>query len=561
MLLSKKKYKFSKNKLAKIFNPNFCMQKLVFLIFLSFTYYSISAQTNQSTSTQELRGVWLGTAFNNDWPDKAGQSTEEQKKQLVQYFNLFNKIGINTVYFQVRPMGDAIYPSKTESWSRYLTGTYGQAPSPYYDPLAYTIQLAKEHNIELHAWFNPFRALIQNKWDNNDYFFTKYQVYKDHPDWFVDYGNRKYFNPGIPEARQYIISVIMEVVRKYKVAGVHFDDYYYPYPQSNIPPFDDIKTFYKYHKPDQNIKDWRRYNVNEFMRELHDSLTAFDPHLQLGVAPPAVWRNAGFDARGSNTRGLSAYDDLYADTRKWLAEGWIDYIVPQMYAEVGNSHADFAELARWWNENHFNRQVYAGIALYRLDAQSQYHSWQSVDQIKKQMNIVRKTPTFQGEVFFSAKNLLNNTLAINDVLRNSYFLTDATVPEMSWKKTKVVLADSTVYDIEITENNKNVNKKSEYVTLSRVSNFRIEKHSHEVLLFWNWQSNNSCNKQVYFEIYQFQKGELLIPDKEHLIATTVENEIAMPIKRHLFKRKYTYVVKVHCGHFQSPESEALHIRY
>ena len=537
------------------------MKRYLFYIFLSLIFIQSQAQTSNFMITEEMRGVWIGTAFNNDWPDKAGLSTAEQKRQLLVYFELFKRQSINAVFLQVRPMGDAFYPSETEPWSRYLTGESGKAPVPFYDPLEYAIQLAQERNIELHAWFNPFRALMQNRWDNTNFFYTKYKAYLEHPDWFVDYGNRKYLNPGIPEVRKYIISVIMEVVRKYPIAGVHFDDYFYPYPQKNEPVFNDIKTFYKYRQNDQNLKDWRRHNINEFVRELHDSIYNFNPALKLGVAPPGVWRNNGFDQRGSNTRGLSAYDDLFADTRKWMAEGWLDYIVPQMYSEIGNKHADFTTLAKWWNENHFNRHIYAGIALYRLDPNSKYSAWRTSDQIKSQLNVIRQMPAFKGVVYFSAKSLLENPLQVSSLLKQNYYSLPAQTPQMWWKQTEWVLSDSVVFSIDEQGNKQEVNTKVDYVSLASVTDFYTERKGKELFLFWNWTANYKCTNQIIYQIYRFENKELIIPDEEHIIATSLEPQIALSIKKHLFKRKYVYLVKVKCGIFESQESEAVHIRY
>lgn len=536
--------------------------KYFLILFILIGTIANSSSQNTYMLTEELRGVWLGTAFNNDWPLQAGLSTDEQKRQLQNYFTQFKKLSINAVFFQVRPMGDALYPSKTEPWSRYLSGISGVAPHPFYDPLAFAIDLAEQENMELHAWFNPFRALMQNRWDNTDFFRTKYKVFLQHPDWFIDYGNRKYFNPGIPEVREYVISVIMEVVRNYpQIAGVHFDDYFYPYPQKEEPAFNDIKTYYKYRQNNQNIKDWRRHNINEFIRQLHDSIQTYNPKLKLGVAPPAVWRNKGYDNRGSNTLGLSAYDDLFADTRKWLAEGWIDYMVPQMYAEIGNKHGDFKALADWWNNNHFNKHIYAGIALYRLDPKSPYNAWRTTEQIKNQLNIVRQNPAFRGEVYFSAKNLLENTLSVNNMLSSQFYQLPAQVPSMWWKESQLVLLDSTAYLVDEQGNETNVKSKPEWISLAGVTDLHLEKKRKEVFLFWNWAANANCRQQVVFEIYKFEKEELLIPDEEHLIATSLNSEIALDIKNHLFKRKYTYLVKVKCGVFQSQESEPITIRY
>ncbi len=538
------------------------MRKIyLFYILLYFTI-SLPAQTQPFFVQEEMRGVWLGTAFNNDWPFQPGSSSDEQKRQLLVYFNLFQKLRLNTVFVQVRPVGDAIYPSKTEMWSKSLSGTLGKPPHPYYDPLAYMIKLAKERNMELHAWFNPFRSLSQNRWDNTDYFHEHYKVFKEHPNWFVDYGNRKYFNPGIPEARRYIISVIMEVVRNYDIDGVHFDDYFYPYPKKGEPVFGDIKTFYKYNNHQfKNIKDWRRHNINEFIRELHDSVMAYNPMLKIGVAPPAVWRNSNFDPQGSKTLGLSSYDDLFADTRKWLQEGWIDYLVPQMYAEIGNKWGDFKTLAGWWNKNAYDKHIYAGIGIYRLDPHSKYNAWRSVSEIKKQMEIIKQTEAFRGAVFFSARTLLKNPLNIRELLIKDFYTLPAEPPAMWWKSRELILNDSTAIAIDLQGKEHSLSHNLQYIKLPVVTNIQYMRKKGELFLFWNWKSNYKCNKDVVFTIYRFKKNELPIADSNHLVATTYNKEISFSIRKRIFKHKYYYLIKAQCGVFKSAASEPVLIKH
>jgi len=523
---------------------------------------SLYAQSQSFRVQQEMRGVWLGTAFNNDWPFKAGSPTEEQKRELLVYFNIFEKLRLNAVFVQVRPVGDAIYPSKTEIWSKSLSGKLGQAPQPYYDPLAYMIKLAKARNMELHAWFNPFRSLSQNRWDNTDYFHEHYLVFKQHPEWFVDYGNRKYFNPGEPGARRYIIQVIMEVVRNYDIDGVHFDDYFYPYPKKNEPVFGDIKTFYKYNKGHfKTIKDWRRDNINEFIRELHDSITAYNPDFKVGVAPPPVWRNSNFDPEGSKTLGLSSYDDLYADTRKWMEQGWIDYLIPQMYAEIGNRYADFNTVAQWWSKNNYDRHIYAGIGVYRLDGNSKYSAWRNISQIKKQMDIVRNTEGYKGAVFFSARTLLENPLKLRELLLSDFYTLPAKTPDMWWKDGQLILADSTVVAIDLHGKEHDMKENITHIKLAKVSNVQYKKHKRELFLFWDWKANYKMRNKVIFNVYRFKKHELPIADSEHLVGTTYHNEISFSIRRRLFKRKNFYLIKAKYGIFESPDSQIIKIKH
>lgn len=383
--------------------------------------------------TEEVRAVWVSTAFNKDWPSSAHLSPETQRTEFIRQLDQHEANGMNTIIVQIRPAGDAFYPSKLAPWSKYLCEIQGLPPYPYYDPLAFMIEECHRRGMEFHAWFNPFRALVWNKWDSSRTLVDATHVTRQHPAWFFEYGQRVYFDPGVPAAREYVVNVIAEVVRNYDIDGVHFDDYFYPYEIDSLGPFDDSYAWRVYGTGWASKADWRRNNIDEFVRQVSDSINAIKPWVKFGVSPSGVWRNQGRDARGSATRGYSSYDQMFADVRKWLEEGWVDYVVPQLYAEIGNSHAAYNVLVDWWNRNSFGRHVYIGHAVYRAVANSPYSRWRNPSEIPNQVRLNRKYSNIRGSVFFSSKCFLFNPLGLNDSLQQNYYRQSAAIPAMPWK--------------------------------------------------------------------------------------------------------------------------------
>jgi uncharacterized lipoprotein YddW (UPF0748 family) len=360
----------------------------------------------------EFRGVWVATVANIDWPSKPGLSVEVMKKEALDLLDLHRSHGMNAIILQVRPSSDALYYSELEPWSRYLTGIPGKAPEPFFDPLAFWVEEAHKRGMELHAWLNPYR-LAQNTSEP----LAGNHIAFQNPDWVISYGNKLYFDPGIPATRAHVTSVVSDIVSRYDIDAIHFDDYFYPYPTSE--PFPDHSSFEKYSRafpPDQ--KDhWRRENVDILIKMISDSIKIIKPWVKFGISPFGVWRNQSSDPEGSATRaGVTNYDHLYADIRKWLREGWIDYVVPQIYWEIGHPAADFSTLAEWWNRNSFGKGLYIGKAPYRIDPASGTDAWRRADQMPKQIDLIRSYPAIGGSAYFSSKHFRRDLFGFQDSL-------------------------------------------------------------------------------------------------------------------------------------------------
>lgn len=380
---------------------------------------------NHSPPKRELRGVWIATVANIDWPSKAGLPIAKQKEELIQILDNHQRAGINAIYLQIRPSADAFYGKGPEPWSRFLTGRQGVAPTPLYDPLEFAIEEAHKRGMELHPWFNPYRATFD---------LIQANVAPDHitrkkPEWFFTYGGKKWFNPGIPEVRAYIIDVIMNVVKHYDIDGVHFDDYFYPYPDGNK-PIPDAETFKKYGSGFTNVADWRRNNVNQLVKELSDSIRAEKHYLRFGISPFGIWDNKQHHPLGSETNGFSGYRQLYADALKWTQEGWVDYLTPQLYFPFNYRAAAYEKLVDWWSKNANGRHLYIGHASYRVA--ENVEGWRNRSQIPDQIRYLRNNEEGRGSVFYSSKSLVNNLAGIRDSLQYDLYKYKALPPTMPW---------------------------------------------------------------------------------------------------------------------------------
>jgi uncharacterized lipoprotein YddW (UPF0748 family) len=398
------------------------------LLFLTACLLLSSLGANSQNITppkREFRGVWVATVANIDWPSKPGLNSDIQKAEFIRILDEHQKTGINAIVFQIRPATDALYGKSRELWSRFLTGKQGQAPVPYYDPLEFAIQEAHKRGMELHAWFNPYRATF----DLIDANTSAMHISKQKPQWFFTYGGKKLFNPGLPEVRQYIVGVIMDVVKNYDIDGVHFDDYFYPYPEANQ-PLRDSETFNKYGSGFKNIDDWRRNNVDTLIHVLSDSIHATKKHMKFGVSPFGIWRNKSQDPLGSISNGFDGYSKLYADARKWVEKGWIDYLNPQIYFPFGYEVAPYDKLTDWWANNAFGKHVYIGHAAYR--AMENRQAWVNRGLLSDKIRYLRKNSNIQGSVYFSSKSVTNNLAGLQDSLRNDFYRYPALQPTMEW---------------------------------------------------------------------------------------------------------------------------------
>lgn len=395
---------------------------LVFLLlFLSFTGFS------QVSPKREFRASWVATVANIDWPSKPGLSAGRQQQEAIILLNKLQQLGMNAVIFQMRPTADAFYPSELEPWSRYLTGTPGEDPG--YDPLQFWVQECHKRNMEFHAWFNPYRVAL--KYDEP---LASNHIAFRHPEWVLKYGNSLYFDPGLPEARQFITDVVVDVVRRYDVDAIHFDDYFYPYPIIGE-AFPDSTSFEKYHGKfsKAEIADWRRENVNKTIQQLSQSIKSVKPWVKFGISPFGVWRNIADDPRGSKTTaGNTNYDHLYADVILWLEKGWIDYMLPQLYWQIGHPAVDFLTLSNWWKDHAYDRAMYIGHGVYKSDPTSNIVEWRQANQLPNQIRITRKIKEIGGSAFYSAKHFSRDIIGFQDTLSNQLYAYPALVPPMPW---------------------------------------------------------------------------------------------------------------------------------
>jgi uncharacterized lipoprotein YddW (UPF0748 family) len=379
----------------------------------------------------EFRGAWIATVWNLDWPSRRGLGTSDQQLELTRHLDRLRASGINAVFLQVRAECDALYPSEIEPWSYHLTGQQGRAPDPYYDPLEFAVSEAHKRGIELHAWMNPFRAEAVL----GAYSMSASHVTAQQPDWVITMNDTlRFLDPGLPAVRDYVTSVAVDVVQRYDVDGVHFDDYFYPYPPnhiSSLPPQNapDYDTYLTYGGGSSSIHDWRRENINALMRQVSDGIRAVDPSVKFGVSPFGVWRNG---VPSGIQRSLSSVDVVYADAPQWTREESVDYLAPQLYWQIGGDQ-DFRLLAPWWLSQSHDRHVYAGHGLYKNDRDTWWGSLFSPSEIPNQIRFARSSG-LQGSVFFRTENItVLNSMGFADSLSSDLFRSPALTPVMQWR--------------------------------------------------------------------------------------------------------------------------------
>ena len=365
-----------------------------------------------------FRGAWIATVANIDWPSTEAVGNDSlQKAEMVWILDSLQSLGINAVIFQVRPTADALYQSEYEPSSHWLMGKQGDSLT--YDPLAWTIEQAHERHMEVHVWLNPYRVNLA-KTDTST--ICADHIWRKHPEWFWEYNKQWYFNPGLDVTREWICTVVQDIVYRYDIQAIHMDDYFYPYPAGGK-PLPDVETYKKYPRGFDNIEDWRRDNVNRAIQEISATIHECKDSVQFGISPFGVWRNASVDSTGSKTTaGITNYDDLYADIRLWIREGWIDYVLPQLYWEIGKKAADYETLAHWWaNEvRGTNCKLYIGMAPYRLEGAKKDSPWGIGNEISRQMKLNRTIPEISGECFYSTRPLLRNPRHVCDTIKLIY---------------------------------------------------------------------------------------------------------------------------------------------
>lgn len=362
----------------------------------------------------EFRAAWVATVANIDWPSRPGLSADQQKQELLAILDRAAELKLNALVFQVRPAADALYRSSLEPWSPYLTGAMGQAPEPDYDPLEMAVAEAHARGIQLHAWFNPYRAghPSGNHEPSADH------ISKTHPELVREYGKYLWLDPGEPEAVKHSLAVMLDVVERYDIDGVHMDDYFYPYPirddAGQIVPFPDAES---YERSGTTLErdDWRRQNVDRFVRRLYRRVKAKKPHVLVGISPFGIWR----PGHPEGIVGFDQYASLYADARKWLRRGWVDYFAPQLYWTIDSPGQSYPKLLAWWSEQNVqDRHLWPGLFTSRVASKAN-GNW-PVEEIKNQIELTREAPGATGHIHFSMKAIMKNQGGVADMLEKLY---------------------------------------------------------------------------------------------------------------------------------------------
>ena len=369
---------------------------------------------------REFRGAWI-QCVNGQFQ---GVPRDKMQQTLSYQLDELKKDGINAIFFQVRAEGDALYPSELEPWSRYLTGQQGLPPNPYWDPLQWMIEQCHARGMELHAWINPYRAKTKGTAA-----LASNHPYMRNPGLFLNYDGLYVFDPGRPENREWICRVACDIARRYDIDGLHIDDYFYPYPVAGVPIPDDV-TYAQYGQG-LSRADWRRQNVNLFMKEMHECLRQVKPWVKFGVSPFGIYRNQKNDPNGSITNGLQNYDDLYADVLEWVRQGWVDYNIPQIYWEIGNKAADYEILIRWWSEHAGERPLYLGQDVNRTVKFTDPENPQ-IHQMYRKYQLQRSLPGIYGSCQWYAAAVVENPGNYGTVLRQQLHNTPALQPLMPW---------------------------------------------------------------------------------------------------------------------------------
>ncbi len=403
--------------------------KLLFsMLFLLATFPSCAVEKSFSenqillpTPVREFRGAWLATVANIDWPSKPGLPVAQQKTELISLLDRAAQLHFNAVFFQVRTVSDAFYESPFEPWSEYLTGIQGQAPRPFYDPLNFAINEAHQRGLQLYAWFNPFRAGHPEAKSPA----AANHLTRTHPVLIRHYGNQTLLDPGEPQTQLHVVNVMLDVVKRYEIDGVVIDDYFYPYPQKNSAKeeidFPDDASWKKYGlKSGLSRADWRRDNVNRFVKKLTVGIHTLKPQIAFGISPFGIWR----PKNPPQINGMDAYEKIYADARKWLASGWVDFLAPQLYWKISDTEHSFPALLNWWRtQNVLNRHIWPALADFNVGSKF------STTEISQQIQIVREKSD-AGTVHYHLRSILENP-ALATSIRNQ-FSTPALLPLNSW---------------------------------------------------------------------------------------------------------------------------------
>lgn len=451
----------------------------------------------QAAPKREFRGAWV-QIINGQFQ---GLGTEGTQRRLTEQLDAMQRCGINVVMFQVRGEADAMYASPYEPWSRFLTGRQGQAPSPYWDPLAWMIEQCHKRQMELHAWINPYRAKTKGTSE-----LSPSHPYVQWPERFFPYDGLVIFNPALQENRDYICRIAEDIVSRYDVDGLHIDDYFYPYPVAGL-PIPDAASYQQYSNGIPNISDWRRYNVNLLIEQLHRTLRRVKPWVKFGVSPFGIYHNAQQDGLpGSDTHGLQNYDDLYADVLYWINQGWIDYNVPQIYWEIGNKAADYETLCRWWNKYASARPLIIGQDIDRTVKHGDF---------QQKLNLQRSLNHVSGSCMWYSAALAANIGNYAKALAANYHQTPALQPLMPFIDNKAPGAPRKLKAIWMPDG---------------------------YYLFWSApKARQEMDRAQQYVVYAFARGERVdLDDASHIVAITRQQLLRLPFEHG--QQKYTYYV-------------------
>jgi uncharacterized lipoprotein YddW (UPF0748 family) len=450
--------------------------KFIQICFLTlFTCLSCHSQKHRQLSNSpkyEFRAAWIATVENIDWPKKGQYDSEQQKQDFIRILDEHKRSNLNAVMVQVRDACDSYYAHSTEPWSEFLTGVQGKFPNPFYDPMSFMITEAHDRNLEFHAWLNLNRATFRRATS-----ITPDHISNRKPEWMLTYDGQKLLNFGIPEVRNYITNVVVNIVKYYDVDGIHFDDYFYPYHVTGQ-VLKDGETFKKYGGGFTNIEDWRRNNTDLLILQISEAIKNTKPYVKFGISPFGVWKNFSPQTPdGSRTQaGQTSYGHLYADTRNWLQQGWIDYIAPQIYFDRKHPKVAYGELSKWWMENAFGKHLYIGHGIYKIKS-----GW-SLTEAPSQIRLDRQFSQIDGGIFFSSKSLTENYGGFQDSLRADLYRNPAIIPAMPWKDNVPPLAPQKV--------------------------FITKKEDGKPTLTWQpGEPASDGNENKYFAVYRFDRNE------------------------------------------------------
>lgn len=480
-------------------NETMKLKTLFTLLLLSFA----ACLHAQQYPKREFRGAWI-QVVNGQFQ---GMSTEKMQQTLIGQLDALQKAGINAIIFQVRAEADALYASKYEPWSRFLTGVQGQAPNPYWDPLQFMIDQCHKRNMELHAWINPYRAKTKGTTR-----LAGNHPSKIYPNRFLEYDGLLMFDPGLPENRSYICDIVKDILR-YDVDGIHMDDYFYPYPVPGK-EFRDDASFAVYGTGFSNLADWRRNNVNLLVKQLHETIHKEKPWVKFGISPFGIYRNKKNDPNGSNTNGLQNYDDLYADVLLWVNKGWIDYNIPQVYWEIGHPAADYKELVQWWATHATNRPLFIGQDVMRTVKKPDLQN-PNMHQMARKMQLQRAYPSIQGSCQWPASAVAENAGNYREALAQHYHRYPALQPLFPFIDHKAP---------------KKVRKlKPVWMADGYILCWKAPKARHEM------------DKAIEYVVYRFAKGEKRnIEDPSKIVAITRNTFYKLPYRNE--DVTYYYVV-------------------